>query len=509
MPSADGRRLERWIPALLVAAACAAVYGPCRGLGFVNVDDPSFINPPHPGLGLDALRWMTTQPYFCNYVPAALFSYGVDRDVWGGSPAAYHLTSVLLHAANAALLYALCLSLFPRPRAPRRDEACAAAAALLYALHPLRVQSVAWVAERRDVLCGFFLLLTLHAWLRGLEPRPGARRWRAAAWAAHALALLSKPAAAPLPLVLLILDVWPLKRLTDARSLRERMIEKLPFFALSAAATAAAFAAQKDCGAVVSLARALPGQRLRAALIGLVFYTGKTLWPARLSFYEWHWAPVRGAVLLGAAATAAWLAAAARWPRARPALLAALAAQTVLLLPTLGWAPVGHELVADRYAYLSGLPLALLAAAGLRALPARRRAAAAALVVAALGLLAARTRAQIGVWSDTESLWRGVLRADPLAYGARPSLASALTQKGETDEARLLLEEQARLHPDDAETRADLERLRAERPWTPRDRAAAYERLGRAAAARGEAERAAWFLERARRESGVNDRAVD
>jgi hypothetical protein len=481
-------------PALLVAAATLLVFWSCVRNGFINSDDPDFMIRPFRGLSLADLRGMFTTFYFSNYVPLSLLTFSVDRALWGTNPAGYHLTNVLLHAANASLFYFLCRELLSSGGETRDDRWAAAAAALFFSLHPLRVQSVAWVSERRDVLCGSFFLLSLLFWLRSF--RPGRLRGspgRTLAFVAFALALLAKAAAIPLVLVLLLLDVWPLKR-----SLRspETWLEKLPFAVLAALFAALAAGAQKMGGGLVGAAKVVPLQRLNQIGIGLVFYVGKLLWPANLAFYEWHWAPVRSAVLLGAAATSLLFLIAWRSRSLRAPLLSAWVYQLIMLAPVVGLVTIGHELVADRYSYLSGLGWAVLFGAGLRILAKRSRAASAALAAAVLIAFAAATRAQIPVWRDSVSFWKQVARVDPYSMAARPSLAAALVAQGRTGEAILELEEHAALNPSDEEMKRALADLISRTGTTEKDHARIHEQVGRRFAAEGEYRKAAWHFEK-------------
>jgi len=494
--------LRRAALPLFAAAVTGLVSLPSLRNGFVNVDDPEFLIRPFRDLGAASIRGVFSGFYFSNYAPLSLLSLSFDFALWGLNPFGYHLTNLLLHAANAALFALLCLEFLSLAGASENDKPAAAAAALFFSLHPLRVQSVAWVAERRDVLCGFFFLLTLLFWMSSFRPgRLKGARGRTAAIAAFFFALLSKAAVIPLPFVLILLDIWPLRRLPASprrwgASSWALWKEKLPFLALSAMFAALAVAAQSRGGAV---AGAAAFQRLNQIGLSFVFYLGKLLWPARLAFYEWHWPPIRTAVFLGAAATAALLAAAVRSRRLRAPLLGALAYQTLMLAPVLGFVTIGHELVADRYSYLSGLGWALLFGAGLRELARRRRPAAALLACALLTALAVTTRAQIAVWRDSVSLWKQTARVDPDSLAARPNLAGALIQSGRTGEAILYLEEHVRLNPGDAGVRSALEELISRTGTTERDHAGFHEQLGLEFLAQGEPGKAAWHFERALR----------
>ncbi|HEX4046258.1 MAG TPA: hypothetical protein VH309_00395, partial [Elusimicrobiota bacterium] len=313
--------------------------------------------------------------------------------------------------------------------------------------------------------------------------------------------------AMPLPLALVLLDAWPLRRLPASprewlgpRS-REVWRRVLPFFVLSAAIAAVTIAAQRDVGAVETLARAPFGRRAAQAAIGLTFYIGKTLWPAALGIYEVRWAPALPAALLGAAAVAALAAAAAIFRGLRSPVFAALAYHSLMLAPTLGVVAYGHELVADRYSYLPAFGLAALAALGCRALARRRPLATAALGLIVLGALAAATRAQIRMWRDETSLWRAVLRVDPLSMSAHSNLPKALLDTGRDGEALLMLEEGLRLYPDSPKIRVEIARLAARIGDGPREHALIHERLGREFAARGEYVKASWHYRRALEET--------
>ncbi|OGR91460.1 MAG: hypothetical protein A2V88_06640 [Elusimicrobia bacterium RBG_16_66_12] len=485
------RRLATALPPLAVVAATAAVFLPTLRNGFVNFDDGLGLltNPHYRGLGWTQLRWMLTTIFFCNYSPLTWMTFGLDFILWGMAPSGYHLTSVAFHCAGAAMLSLLALELFARGRPAAEDRWGAAAAALAFSLHPMRAESVAWAFERRDVVCGLFFIAALYLWLRGRRPgETRAARWRILALGSFLLALSAKVAAAPLPLVLVIMDVALLKRPS-----RDVWRDKLPFFALSALFVAVGLLAQSRCGAVVPLATAAAGERLLQSVLGLFFYPGKTLWPSRLSpLYEWGLATVGLPALIGALA----LSAAAFTRRMRPAFLAAFAAYAVIIAPTLGLLKLGHHTVADRYSYLSCLPWAVLAGAGVRALWSRHAAAASAACLVILLAMSAMTRRQIAVWRDSVTLWRHVLKLDALSAVGRQNLADGLLRVGRVGEAVLLLDEQVRLYPRDSDSRRMLSEVLEQTGITPADYPRFHDELGREWAARGEPEKAAWHFKR-------------
>ena len=420
---------------------------------FVAWDDPTnFVNnPSYRGLGLTQLWWMLTSVDGV-WIPLTWVTFGLDYVLWGMQPAGYHLTSLVLHALAGAIAYFVARRLLmaaapaPAPRAALRFAA--ATAALLFAVHPLRAESVAWITERRDVLCGVFFLLAVLCYLRWVDEGGG---WYWASLGAAAAALLAKPAAAPLPAVLLVLDAYPLGRLDGwtTPAARRVWLEKAPFVALSAGAAVMAIVAQRAVGALSDAGALDLGQRLALSVWALVFYVEKTLVPLALSpLYE---LPRRfdatsprvlvSAGLVVVAAVAVWLL-----RRRVPALAAGAAAFTLLLLPTLGLVHYGSHLAADRNTYLASLAPALLAGGlVLRAWHARTMVVP--VVVAALLVLGVLTWRQSGIWHDSETLWRHALHVSPSAIGYT-QLGTVLIEAGRPADALPYFAEAVRLRPD-------------------------------------------------------------
>jgi len=442
-----------WTVAAVLIITFAA-YFPSLKNGFVNWDDDVnlLLNANYRGLGWAQLKWMFTTFHMGHYQPLSWLTFALDYTLWGMDPEGYHLTSLLLHAANAALFYFVALRLLAlaAPAGPEEKRswlpAAAGFAALFFALHPLRVEAVAWATERRDVLSGFFYLLTLLYYLKSCAAgEEAARPGRLAlAVALYITSLLSKGIGVSLPAVLILLDLYPLRRLPA--SPREWLappavkvwLEKLPFAALSLAAGAVGLAAQVSTGATHFLnvgEQPALGARLLQALYGIGFYFWKTLAPFNLlPLYErpfhsgaWYW-PVVLAAADVVAATAALVLLRRRWP----ALLTVWLCYIATLLPVLQVVPFGPYIVADRYSYLACLGWALLAGyALLRALRAQAdsRAApllAAGLVAAGLGLLTWR---QAKVWNGPGTLWRSVLAVNPDSSIAHSNLGSILLDK--------------------------------------------------------------------------------
>jgi hypothetical protein len=428
-------RAADWLVAIAVACVTCIVFFPALGGGFLPWDDESNLvtNRAWRGLGWPQLGWMLTTFHKGHWIPVTWLSFGADYLVWGMDARGYHLTNVLLHSANAGLVCLLAMRLLACTGARRAARVLGgAAAALFFALHPLRVESVAWVTERRDVLCGFFFLLAVLCYLRATTEGSAWRsRWYWLAVVAFALALGSKSMAASLPVILIILDVYPLGRWQGAW--RERLVEKIPFLLLSLLASAVAMVAVRAGGSVSSLADLGVPQRLAISAYALVFYPWRTLVPAGLSpLYGLQPDLDPGAPLyllcmaLVMAITVATVAVRARWPW----LSATWAAYVVMLLPVVGIFHNGPQIAADRYTYLPCLPFALLAGQGV-ALLARRAWLTAAVPAALLSFL---TILQIGVWRDAESLWRRALAVSPSAI-AHASMGVVLDDKGRSDDA--------------------------------------------------------------------------
>ena len=443
--------------------------------GFVEFDDNlNFrLNESYRGLGWAQLTWMLTAFHGGHYIPLTWVTFGLDYVVWGMDPFGYHLTSLGLHAANAVLFYLIAVRLLAAAMPALSAEwlglrFAAMAAALLFSLHPLRVESVAWATERRDVLCAFFYLLAIVAYLRACDsaalPARGRRLWYGAAVASCAAALLSKSMAVSLPVVLLVLDFYPLKRLTlDQGILREagqrRLLwEKIPFVLLSAAAAVMAVIAIRHIESLSPLSQVGLVERLSITGFSLAFYIWKTIVPLNLSpLYEmpslirW-WAP--SYVLSGLAALAI-SGLAVRLRRRWPALVAVWASYIVILLPVSGIAHNGPQLTADRYSYLSCLGWALLAAGGLGAgwlhLRRTRSVSSAAeralpIVLIVSGCLGALTWQQTQVWHDTGTFWAQALAAAPSAT-AHEGIGSLLAEQGRIPDAISHYEAGLRLNP--------------------------------------------------------------
>ena len=454
----------RWraaLAALVLAAVAFAAFIPALSNGFIAWDDDEYItlNPVvREGLTPRGAAWALTAVHANNWHPLTWVSHMADVSLFGEDPRGHHLTSLLLHALNTALLFGLL-------RALTGAWGPSALAAALFAAHPLRVESVAWVAERKDVLSAALWLLTIHAWLAHLR-KPGAARW-VGACIACALSLAAKPMAVTLPAVLLILDYWPLGRWGTGRGAAARspgslVAEKSPFLVMALAVGVATFVIQQRTGAMIPL-DALPlGVRLGTALSAYGAYLARSVWPSGLSVLYLHpEALPQPLVLAGSVGALALLSGAAWRLRSRaPWLAAGWLWFLVTLLPVIGIVQVGLQWIADRYTYLPSMGLCVLAAFGATALAGtpRRRLALLLAATAAVVALGAASWSRAGAWRDTGTLFSSALAADPGNWLAHNKVGEALLQRGEAEAAERHFAAAARLKPAFALARFNLGR---------------------------------------------------
>ena len=459
-----------WLAPALVAFITLVLFLPSLRNGFISWDDLENFseNRNYRGLGWENLKWMFTTFSMGPYAPLTSVTFGLDYVAWGMNPFGYHLTSVLLHAGNSLLVCLIFARLLAaaRPFPPARDTdlyLSAGAAALFFSLHPLRVESAAWLSGRHDLLAGFFYLLAV-LWYLGPRTEEGktSSLWRRhlLPLAAFLLALLSKGIAITLPATLLLLDVYPLRRLPAnpaawlSRENRAVLVEKLPFFALAAAFGAIGFLCQAKVGALTSMQQSGFSARAAHILFSVFFYVKKTLVPSGL--YPVYRLPADFALLSGqtllaaAGITALTLAAAAAAARRKPAGLTAWLYYLAALSPVSGILKFSAP-VADRYSYLPGLGFAALAGAGLwKGLRSENKnMKPACLLFAGLALagLAALTLRQQQVWRSSEALWRHTLAVNPAIDAAHNNLGVLLAAQGKTEEAVSHYREALRLNP--------------------------------------------------------------
>lgn len=477
-------RWRQWLVLLALALATFAVFYPGLSNGFVNWDDDLMVldNPYFRGLGWTQLRWMFTTFHSGHFQPLSWITLGLDYWLWGLDPFGYHLTNLILHSANAVIFYTTCRLLFTKVFVIAREQdrwrldASAAVAALLFALHPLRVESVVWVTERRDVLSGGFFLAAIFCYLRAhgtAAPTVKSRQsWLALAFAAQLLSLLAKATAITLPLLLIILDLYPLQRLRGSvrtwfsADSRRVFGEKLPFLLLSVIFGLVALWAQQASGALRPVQQYFLSYRLGQAFYGICFYLWKTIVPVGLSplyelpydFEAWTGVFIACAAITGLASLLVFVMR-RRWPW----LAACWVYYVIVLAPVLGVAQSGAQLVADRYSYLSCLSWAALLGgiffSWLQSAKSARVTMAAVVILMSAAGLALLTRAQVGVWRDAESLWQHTLRVTPHTAIANYNLGKVYETNGNGQDSVELYRRAVSVNPTYAEAHYNLARL--------------------------------------------------
>jgi Flp pilus assembly protein TadD len=453
-----------WLLAMLLALVTIALYWPALHCDFINLDDDDNVtNNFHVqgGLNWEGIKWAFTNTQQAAYwAPMLWLSHMLTCQFFGLNPWGHHLINVLLHALNTALVFLL----FRRLTGATWRSFFVAA---LFGWHPLRVESVAWLTERKDVLSAFFGLLSLICYVRFVEQK-GARSQQQGisdslilvpyCWSLFffALGLMSKPMLVTWPFVMLLLDWWPLKRFAigDLRLAISRLVvEKLPFFVLAVAASAVTFLVQKRGGAVMSMATLPFGVRLENALISYCRYLGKLFWPVDLAvFYPHpgHW-PM-GLVLLAGILLASITALCLLKRTCQPFLLMGWLWFAGTLVPVIGLVQAGSVAMADRFTYIPALGMLILVIWGVHELTCCWRNQALVSSVAggvAIVLCLGLTHRQLGYWQDTEILFRHALAVAEDNYFARVELGAALDQKGRIDEAISQFRQAVRLNPND------------------------------------------------------------
>jgi len=467
--------------------ACAAAYWPVGRYEFVNFDDDVYVSDNwqvQQGLTAEGARWAFTTFHEANWHPLTWLSHMLDCQLFGLWAGGHHLVNVALHAANSVLIFLV----LRRMTARQWPSAFVAA---LFALHPLHVESVAWVAERKDVLSTFFGLLALLAYAWYAE-RPSVWRY-AAVFIFLALGLMAKPMLVTLPFVMLLLDWWPLGRLTGnageecgvrnagltakARrfgfSLRTPHsalrvgLEKLPLLVLAASSSVVTYVAQSHGGAMAGVEACPLPLRFANALVAYVAYLGKTFWPSGLSaFYPYVserplWQPVAAGAFLVAVTALALLAARRRTAplpdgrgsdtaRRRPYLAVGWFWYLGTLVPVIGLVQVGEQSMADRYTYVPLVGVFIMAAWGAADLARgwrHGRKAAALASVAAVAVCLTLTWRQVGYWADSEVLFRHMLRVTPENALAANNLGVALGDCGQLEDSASWLREALRMRP--------------------------------------------------------------
>ncbi len=441
-----------------LASLIALAYWPVRHHQFIRFDDDLYVTKNYhvqQGLTGDGIKWAFTTTEGGNWHPLTWLSHMLDVQWFGRDAGAHHLVSILFHLANTLLLFFV---LRKMTGAFWRSAVVAA----LFALHPLHVESVAWIAERKDVLSTFFGLLTLWFYARfarnkmALHPRPSALDYFLAL-VSFALALMSKPMLVTLPCVLLLLDFWPMGRVkwSELRPARSVLLEKLPFFALTVVSSILTFFAQRNTGAMASLEQMAFPQRLGNALVAYVAYLGKMIWPQGLTVLYpievWPLWKILTAMFVLLTVTAMAL----KWSARRPYLLFGWLWYLGMLVPVIGLVHVGSQSMADRYTYLPLVGIFVALTWGAFELL-RVRLWRVVVATAAILLCTIATRSQVGQWRNSETLFRHTLRSTRNNVVIQNNLAAELIERGQLDEAISLLQEALTINSHLANTMSNL-----------------------------------------------------
>lgn len=421
-----------------IAIAILLVYLPALSNGFVNWDDQLYVYENADIRGIDArfLRLAFTSVMVSNWHPLTMLSYAVDYSIWGQNPFGYHLVNILLHAVNTFLAGALALMLSREAGAEGRVSVfIGATLALLFGVHPLHVESVAWVSERKDVLSGLFFFLSLICYMKYKKTSKAMPYIGSLVF--FVLSVTGKPMSITLPAVLLILDLYPLDGFKAG--VKKALIEKAPFFALSVIFAGVTVWAQSSDNAIASLDPYPMTSRVLVAIRALAFYIYKTFLPFNLApFYPRDLSPsLFGIEYLASFAFLAAITAASILLLKKSRLpLALMLFYLVTLSPVIGIIQVGSQAAADRYTYIPGIAPLMLTAVGFGWVCKKNTGAAAALALICALALGALTVRQVSVWKDSVSLWSHEVAVYPdEAPIGWSNLGLAYKDRGEIDKA--------------------------------------------------------------------------
>jgi protein O-mannosyl-transferase len=452
---------RRWVTVCVCTFLLALtwiVFGQTLWHDFINYDDPRYVYENTKitgGLSLSGIAWAFTHIHSMNWHPLTTISHMLDCQLYGLKAGAHHFTNVLLHSIAAILLF---LTLQYMTEAFWRSAFVAA----VFAIHPLRVESVAWIAERKDVLSGVFFMLTLLAYVHYARA-PSIWRYLMVVFG-FALGLMSKPMLVTLPFVLLLLDHWPLGRIREegsnvGRQLFKLAVEKIPLIVLSAVSSVVTFVAQK--GAVGETEQLSVLARINNAVVSYVAYIWQTLWPMRLAVFYPHpenrlllWEIIASLLLLICLTV---LAIALR--KQRPYLITGWLWYLGMLVPVIGFVQVGWQGRADRYTYLPqiGLYIAVTwAVADLTALRRHQRTILSAAAILSVGVLSWCAWIQTSYWRDSETLFRHALAVTANNDVAENNLGIVFLRQGKVDQALSLLQAAVDLRPDNSPAHENL-----------------------------------------------------
>jgi len=429
---------------------------PIRNHAWLNYDDNVYITQSAPvlaGWTYEGLVWAFSSFDGANWFPLTRLSWMIDSEFHGTRAGGFYWTNILLHALAS-------LALFDGLARLTRNAQRSAFVAAVFAVHPLHVESVAWIAARKDPLSALFFALALGIYTLHRE-RGGSRAGNIGVITFTALGLMAKPILVTLPFVLLLLDFWPLRRLErsdppgrfDSARVRTAIIEKLPLFALITGFSILTLVAQDTGGTVASLDQIDAPTRVGNALVSYATYLGKFLWPADLAIFYPHSGTSLSGLVIAAAALLFVSVTAAAWSQRRkhPYLAVGWLWYVGMLVPVIGLVQVGSQAMADRYTYLPLIGLTIAAAWGVPELFARipaRRVLLPLLAVCAIAALTTATSLQLRNWRDSEALFRHALRVTERNHTAHSYLGASLLEQGRTAEAVREFESALQLRPD-------------------------------------------------------------
>jgi tetratricopeptide (TPR) repeat protein len=446
------KSLAPWVTGAVLTVITIAVFIQVCAFDLLIYDDYAYViaNPQvKTGLSLKNFVWAFTATDAHNWHPLTWLSLMFDYELFGLYTGGFHLTSLLLHTANTVLLFILLLKM-------TKALWSSAFVAAAFALHPLHVQSVAWVAERKDVLSSLFWLLTMLFYVRYTE-RSSIRRYLFAIFA-FTLGLMAKPMLVTLPFILLLLDYWPLKR---KRSLPKLLFEKLPFVFLAGVSSVITFVIQLQSGAVKDIVKFPFDIRVINALVSYVKYILKMFWPVNLSvFYphpgrSLHYSDAIVPTLLLVAVTVL----AIRFARAHGYLLFGWLWYVITLIPVIGLVQVGNQAMADRYTYIPLIGLFIIIAWGLPELLARYAFRKTILAIAAAVVLLAMTVStcvQLRYWRNSVTIFERAVEVSPNNCFVHTNLGVAFMQKNAYDDAIANFEKALQIDPCDAKTHINI-----------------------------------------------------
>jgi protein O-mannosyl-transferase len=449
---------------LLLAAATLAVFWPVTGCDFVNYDDPDyFFSNVHVRAGLtwNGVAWAFRTVHASNWHPLTWLSLMLDAELFGKGPAGPHFTNLLFHAANTVLLFLLLRKL---TAAVWRSAFVAA----LFALHPLHVESVAWISERKDVLSAFFALLALLSYARFVEESkvqsPKSKVFYVLALFAFACGLMAKPMLVTLPFVMLLLDWWPLQRISNPgfqiANLRRLLLEKIPFFVLSVISCVVTFIVQKKSGAVATLTGFSMPSRIENTFVSYARYLGKALWPDPLAVpypIPDHWK--LSLIIYSVALMAGLSAIAILFARKFPFAFTGWFWFVGTLVPVVGVVQVGNQSMADRYTYLPLIGLFIIVAWGAGEWRANWRVPRPVFVFFAATILvacAARSRIQTTYWQNSETLFTHALAVTEDNYVACNNLGTWFSNHGQVAAAMDCYRQSLQIKADNPDVLYDL-----------------------------------------------------